>query len=356
MATSINQNHLELFVDDETLPSTNGASVTTWADLSGKGRHLAPVRGGGYPVVQTGNAPNGHKSVQYLGNGIAPLGTNASFMLRSGFMVFRINAPTFSTYNGLLTTLSAYAILVGGGTGLTTFFDALYPYYEYRLNDRIYSPLDVWSNGKMVRAHNPPAPFGVFAIVYFRFWKNLIVDGIQIGGDRTYEFRNAVAEFCHLSLYSKDFGCEESVREQMNKLSKAYATPLAEVYPFNGSRGDTVGGGKDVLSDGQLEPVTSVISPTRRSFSANFNVRSMAEVKTEEAFYEAMYPKKNFIYRDFNTIPPVDTTVRYAIPQAKEFAKNLNQSGYSREFIQSTGLIETYTASAAPELAPDFSQ
>ncbi len=131
----------------------------------------------------------------------------------------------------------------------------------------------------------------------------------------------------------------------MDAISAAYAVQLPEVYPFNGSRGDTVGGGKDVLSDGQLEPVTSVISPTRRSFSANFNVRSIMEVRKEEAFYETMYPNKKFIYRDFNTIPPVDTSVRYAIPQAKEFAKNLNQSGYSREFIQSTGAVETYTAS-----------
>ncbi len=63
-----------------------------------------------------------------------------------------------------------------------------------------------------------------------------------------------------LALYSKDFGCESEIRANMQAISSSYALPIAEVYPFSGSRGDTAGGGKDVLSDGQIQPKTSAVN------------------------------------------------------------------------------------------------
>lgn len=342
MGFAINTNNLELFVEADGL-ATNAGAVTAWFDLSGKGRDLLPVRAGSYPI-HTDNVVNGKATVKWLGGGVAPLGTNTSFTVRSGFMVARINAATFSTHNGLLTSFINYPILVGNGPNTTVFFDALYDLYEYRLNDVIYSPLDTWAGGKLTKAHTPPAPLNAFGIIYFRFWKNLIVDGIQIGADRASTIRNLVGEVAHLSLYSKDFGCEPDVRAQMLKLSTYYGIPIAEVYPFSGSRGDTTAGGKNVLSDGQLEPVTSIISSSRRTFGANFSLRNVGEVKAERAFYEAKYPTGKFLYRDYNIIPPEDTLVRYNVPQAKEFAESLNASSYSREFVQTTGTVPTFTA------------
>ncbi|MDQ3747953.1 MAG: PKD domain-containing protein [Acidobacteriota bacterium] len=344
-------NNLELFVEANEISQAGGSDVTQWVDLSGKNRHLLPVRAGSYPLL-TDNAVGGKKSVKWLGNGVAPMGISTPLVIRSGFMVAKINAATFSTFNGLLTTLSNYAILVGGGMNTTTFYDNLYQYYEYRLNDHIYSPLETWAGGNLVKTHTPPAPLNQWGIIYFRFWKNLLADGIQIGSDRLSTIRNLVGEVALLALYSKDFGCESEIRTQMQSLSASYSLPIAEVYPFQGTRGDSVAGGKEVLSDGQIEPVMSVIAASRRTFSANFGNRSIRDIQQERAFFDAKYPHRRFLYRDYNMIPPEDTVVRYRVPQAREFSENYNQSGFAREFVESTAMPDTYITNVAAVALP----
>jgi len=303
MSTDIYSTGLKLFVEGNSLPGANGAQVTTWADLSGNGRDLTAASA--KPVIQT-NAVNGKKAVAWDGTK-NPLTNSDPFQITSGFMVAKINE--FTNFNGLLSTLDHYGILIGNHYLTDKWFNFSYDRFEIRLNDRI-SPIE-----------NAPAPLDEWGIIFFRFWTGLQCDGIQIGSDRAFNGRLLNGSVAMLALYDRGW-CESDIRKMHESIASSYQRPIENVFPFQGSKSDQYSIGKQVLSDGQNEPVLRLKRGARKAFDFNFTFRSQSEFKAARAFWDANYPAKSFLWRDYNVITPEDTPVRIPVDSEFEFRGN----------------------------------
>ncbi|MCD9188230.1 MAG: fibronectin type III domain-containing protein [Pyrinomonadaceae bacterium] len=343
--TNVYTRGLELFLEADTLAGANGASVSSWTDLSGKGRNL--TASSNQPTVKT-NALNGKKSVNFNGSR-NPLKWTGNLEIRCGFAVVKVNS--FASFDGVLTGLANAPILIGGGAGASIFFDVKYKYYEYRLKDRIYSPVETWANGERIETLNAPAPVGGFAIIYFKFWTNLQMDGVQLGQDRADASRKFNGEISLIALYNRDF-CESEIRNMMRSLSYSYQLPISEVYPYSGMRNDPRTLSTTVLTDGQREPNVRVKYSQRRDFALSFNDRTMREIKDFRTFWNQFYPAQTFIYRDLNLVPPEDTACRFVVPQEPQINENLNFSTYSFNVFESTWAVGTFTVTNEPVI-PD---
>lgn len=299
MRTPVYTNGLQIFVEADELAGANGSLVSSFTDLSGNDRHL--TQGSARPVIET-DAINGKKAVVWDGSKNA-LKTEESFQITCGFLVARVN--DFTNYNGVLTTLENYGILVGNHLNAPNWFDFGYDRYEIRLNDRIF-PDDA-----------APTPTGEWGIIFFRFWRALQCDGIQLGSDRNFSGRKADMKVALLALYDRGF-CEEEIRLMHESIGYSYQLPIEDVFPYRGSKTDTFGYNKKVLSDGQDEPVLRLKRGIRKSpFDLDFSFRSSNEFRDARAFWNSHYPEKSFIYRDYGIIPPEDTVTR--IPENTEF-------------------------------------
>ncbi|HEY0428983.1 MAG TPA: hypothetical protein VGC76_14475 [Pyrinomonadaceae bacterium] len=298
MRTPIYNNKLQLFVEADELSGASGAAVSSFTDLSGNGRHL--TQDAARPVIETG-AVNGKKAVVWDGSKNA-LSYSGNFQITSGFIVAEI--ASFTNYNGLLTTLSDFGILVGNHHDSPNWFDFGYEDYEVRLNDRIYPDSAA------------PAPIGSWGIIFFRFWRALQCDGIQLGSDRGFSGRKLNGKVAMMALYDRGW-CEREIRNMFQSIAYAYQLPIANVFPFLGSKTDNAAYSKKVLSDGQNEPVLRVKRGIRKSFDLNFTSRSTREFRTARSFWNEYYPAKSFLFRDYNTTPPEDTITR--IPENTEF-------------------------------------
>jgi hypothetical protein len=186
----------------------------------------------------------------------------------------------------------------------------------------------------MTSLHHPPAPVGNFGIIYFHYWKGLTVDGIQLGRDRSWANRKLNGEIAMVALYDRDF-CEGEIRNQVRSIAHSYQIPIAETFPFQGSKGDPYVLNPYILTDGQRNPVVRKKGDPLLGFTANFGVRNAVELRTAETFYRSMAPHKSFLYRQLELVPPRDTIVRYPETYKPEFAPNLRLSAYTQEFIES---------------------
>ncbi|HEY0462529.1 MAG TPA: hypothetical protein VGC97_25570 [Pyrinomonadaceae bacterium] len=185
MATPVFQKGLQMFIEAEEHGGSNGDAISSVADLSVHGRDS--VCASNQPTVKTG-AVNGKRSFNFDGTN-NPLRYDGEFTIRCGFMVVKVHGNFNGTYEGILSSPTNFGISAGIG-GSNLLYDFQYKYYEYRLNDGIYSPaLDSAGNRSFVA----PAPTSGFGIIYFKFWTDLTVEGIQLGQDRDLPTINTTA-------------------------------------------------------------------------------------------------------------------------------------------------------------------
>lgn len=332
MPTEIYQRGLVAYYEANELAGADGATVSSFTDLSGNGRHLTAASS--QPVINT-PAINSKKSILWDGTK-NPLVYSGQLEIRCGFIVVKI-AEAFSDYLGLLTDLTNNGILVGK-SGTNLFFDFLYPYYEYRLNDHIFPKEAAF------------APIGAFAIIYFKFWKNLIIDGIQLGQDRGDTSRKFNGEVAALALYNRNF-CESEVRNMVAAFSNSYQIAVYDAFPYSGSKTDSGERSPIILSDDQPEPITRIKYAPRESFNLNFNDRSQTEYEAAKAYHETHYPYPTMLYRDYQHIPPVDFNIRITSAFQKSGAPGY-RFNYGFSAIESNQSAGTAIL-AAPTIPPE---
>ncbi len=337
--TAILTKGLTFFFEADSIGGADGSNVVEWNNQVPGGPALAA--NAPYPTLKTnaltGKNSNGdsvaRKSVVWNGSA-NPLKTTTALNVRHGFIVAKItSSPAFGNFAGLLTAPTDNLVLVGNeNTG--NFYDFRNKWFEYRLNGRGSSRQRVWVNGGYTETLSAPASIGSYGLIYFKFWDNLQMNGVQIGQDRNLANRLLSGEVALAALYEKDL-LEPEVRANMRSIAFSYQIPLAESFPFTGSKGDTRTPEKKIISDGQDEPNTRVRRGLRNSIEGNFSLRSMDELKQVEAFYNANYPDKTFLFRDLNVVPARDYLVRFRVPSSPNFGENANLSSYSLNFEES---------------------
>ena len=348
MATQIFTNGLKLFVEANELAASGGSSVSEFTDLSGNGRHL--TASSSQPTIKASGI-NGKKSILFSGSN-NPLVNTGAVTINCGFILCKADFE-FSDYDGIISAVTGAGILAGI-PGTTTFYDFRYQKFEYRLNDRIYSPVKGWQGGELTNVHMPPAPVAEWGIIFFRFNQPVTLNGVQIGKDRDFSGRLFSGEIALVALYDRYNFCDGDIRANTRSIAYSYQLPVVERFPNLGSRGDTVRIGKRIVTDGQDEPITRIKRGTRKAFSVNFSNLSVTENNRVQAFYDNFYPQKRFVWRDSNIVPPVDTVVRYAVPNEIEISENLQQSTGSTEFAESV-LAPEYSVPITQPLIPNES-
>lgn len=327
METNIYRQGLQLFVEANESPYADGSSVPGLTDLSPFGRHLtadAPA-----PVIESA-AVGGKKALLWDGTKNALKNTD-SFQISCGFLV--ANITNFTNYNGLLSSLENYDILLGDHTRIDKWLELPFKRFEIRLNDRIYP------------ADDAPAPVGEWGIIFFRLWQTITLDGVQLGGNRNFTDRKLNGKVALVALYDRGF-CESEIRNMFRSIGYSYGLPIENVFPFQGMKADGYSISKKILSDGQNEPVLRLKRGGRKSFDFNFNNRSHSESKTARRYWDEYFPFKSFLWRDYNILPPEDTIIRIPVDSEFEFRGTDGVSvNYGFSGVESTIL----SAGAIPE-------
>lgn len=302
-----NRAGLELLVIPNEMTPTNGTNAGSLTDYTDYARHLTAASG--YPTFQTG-VQNSKAIVRFSGSN-NPLKNAATFSVACGWMVVKHTGVTFGDFEGVLSGLGNVGILVGGGASATTFFDFLDDYYEYRLNDRIYPK------------ENAPAPMGDFKLIFFRFWRPITIDGVQIGQDRTFTTRKFTGDIGLLALSSRNF-CEKEIRAQSQRIADYFALTLADVIPYQGMKSDEVISGRvaNVYDPPEGNRIVEVIGNYNQSFNLTFGNRSNKEFKAMREYHKGHYPIPETAYRDYNVLPPEDVEGYIDSPLRKSGATN----------------------------------
>ncbi|HXG84095.1 MAG TPA: fibronectin type III domain-containing protein, partial [Pyrinomonadaceae bacterium] len=316
--TPIFTKNLELLLEADMLAEAPGSGCPQYTDLSGKNRHLtasAPL-----PTITDAG---GKKSVNWNG-AQNPLKWTGNLTVRCGFLVVKLNND-FDNYNGVFTSPENFGIIVGNHF-TQGFFDFGYDYYEFRADDRIYNP------------ERAAQPKNQHILIFFRFWTNITLDGVQLGQDRNFTNRKLNGSIAFMALYSGGFDCEREIRQQTESIAISYRIPIENVYPYQGTKGDSKKLSKIVLSDGQSVPISRVRRGRKKFFDFSYGKRARTETDYFEKFWDAHYPGKSFVVRDYDYIPPRDTTVEINVPSEPEIALSgalPNRFNYSFQGVES---------------------
>ncbi len=281
----------------------SGQPVYYSLDYSGHGRSL--IVSEPRPIFNS-SAINGKAGVFWDGS-MNPLYNNSVFEICCGWIVAKYNAATFPSgdngYKGLLSDLNNFPILIGNAN-TASFFDFSYDafMYEYRLNDKIYSRA---SNG----AFSAPAPMNAHKIIFFRFWKPVVLNGIQIGQQTGFTNRNWSGEYTLLALYSRNFH-ESEIRQYSKILADNFGQTLADVYPYQADIDNTPE--RPAQSVNFYDPpegdrISEVITPSKKIIELKFSGADQAEVKAMKEYHAEHYTSASpCIYRDYRFTPPED--------------------------------------------------
>lgn len=335
MPTNLPGRNLELFVEADALAGAGGEAVSSYTDLSGNNRHL--VASSNQPTILT-NAVNGKKSVVWDGTK-NPLKWTGNLQIQCGFIVVKIDG-NFTNYNGVLSSLTQ-AILIGNQNLQNKWFDFAYDFYEARLDDRIYPK------------SNAPAPINRYGIVFFRFWQSILLDGIQIGQDRSFADRKLSGSIPLVGIYNRGFR-ESEIRNIFAGIANSYQLPIENVFPFQGSKSDPRTVSQKTLSSVSISGKTKarVKDRKRKYFDAKFTSRRQIEVDTAEQFWDDYYPLKTFLYRDYNVIPPIDTIARLPIDSIFTRSGAVNNFDYNFSIVEDD-LLSPPAIPPLPNAPPD---
>ena len=299
----------ELYFEPQLEGLANGQDYTYAQDFSGKGRYLSAQYP---PPVNYQSVVNYRSAVRFDGTR-NPLRNNTVFTVQCGWIVARCNNSIFTDYQGLLSDSGNVGILIGGGYGATSFYNFNYDYYEFRSNDRIYP------------AAAAPAPMNQFKVIFFRFWKPVLLSGIQIGQDRNYSNRKIVGDVGLVGLYSRNFD-ESEVRSYSESLGNAFALTLADVYPFQPDVDGTTEAPSQSVSF--YDPpeggrISEVVGQSKRNLELTYSNADSAEVRAMRAFHNQHYAGAvPFIMRDYRLTPPEDIEGYFDSPYQVEGSGN----------------------------------
>jgi hypothetical protein len=302
---------LELYCESNTLSLADNASVSSFTDLSGKGRNLTTPSNQPVYKVEDGR-------IQWNGTQSA-LKNTANFQLNCGFILAKYDGSTFADYNGLLSDCGDIGI-IAGNTGGNTLFNFNYSLYEFRSNDRIYP------------SSSAPGPMNNFRLLFFKFWTPIQVNGIQIGDDRNFSGRKWNGSVKLIALYSRHF-CERDIRAMAKTIADAYSLTLADVFPYQGNNGSDHISSKKVLRSGNDEfgSVMRVKRGKKQKFKLTFTNRSQLEIDSSDTYLDLHHPELPFIYRDYDFIPPRDTEVLSLSDEVSKNSSGVNLWNYSFE-------------------------
>lgn len=282
---------LELYCEAELLDLTDGANVKSFTDQSEFARHLETTAH--YPTFET-NEINGQAVVRWDGSK-NPLRNTDSFTVACGWVVAKFADAEFSYFQGILTDLTNQSILVSSDSG-TNFFDVGYDLFEFRSNERIYP------------ASAAPAPMEEFAVIFFRFWRPIVVDGIQLGRQTTFSGRKFDGDIALVALYSGGF-CESEIQTYTQSLAEHFDLDLADVYPFVPDRDSTETSAQSVnfYDPPEGERISEALDDHKRAFQCKFTSRRRDEVKMMKTFHTSHYaPALACLLRNYNLLPPED--------------------------------------------------
>ncbi|MBS1793345.1 MAG: hypothetical protein JSS81_05795 [Acidobacteria bacterium] len=312
------QTGTELFCEANLMTQTNGSTVSSFTDQSVNNRHLTAASS--QPTFQTG-VINSKPVIRNTGSQ-NPLVNNSTFTFRCGWILAKYNGSSFPDYKGLLTDTISQGILVGNNTG-TNFFDFLTDFYEFRTNDRIYP------------ASAAPAPMNAFNLIFFRFWRNITVSGIQLFQDRTFTTRKWAGDVALLILASRNFS-EQEIRSKSAAIAAGYNLTIADVYPYQADlRGvqQTPSQSVNFYDPPEGDRISEVLSDPKRELDLKFSSRRSDEVAAMKTFHAAHYgPALPCFYRNYNVTPPED--IEGYIDSPYELEGGLNNFNYSFTILE----------------------
>ncbi|MET0751863.1 MAG: hypothetical protein ABWZ66_00705 [Pyrinomonadaceae bacterium] len=283
----------ELYCEANLLSLADSAYVASFTDWSGKGRHLTASTN--YPTFET-NEINSKPVIRFHGTS-NPLKNTAQFEIRCGWILAKYSGgSTFTDYKGLLSDLNVTTILLGEYDTANFLDNQSTQIFEFRSNDRIYPESAA------------PAPMQVFKLIFFRFWRNLSLDGIQLGQQTNFTSTKWHGDVPFLALYSRDF-CESDIRKYSKAVADAYDLVLADVYPYQADKGSPK---TSIQSVNFYDPpegtrISEALDDPKRELDLKFSSRRQAEVKKMRDFHDSHYGAAvECIYRDYDVIPPED--------------------------------------------------
>lgn len=305
----------ELYCEPDLQSPGDGTSVLSLTDYSGNSRDLegSPTQ----PTFRT-NVINGKDVVRFTGTD-EPLSNAANFTIKCGWIVMKFDASTFSDYQGVLSGLASADILTSNNSGIN-FFDFLIDFYEFRSTDKIYPKTGA------------PAPMAAFKLIFFRFWKNLSLDGVQLGQQRNLTARKFDGDIALVALYSKNF-CEQEIRTHTDAIAANFGLTMEDVYPYQADKSSNEQSEQRVnfYDPPEGNRISEVITDPKRVFELKFTSRRRAEKDAMKEFHAAHYAAANqCIYRNYNTIPPED--IEGYIDSEYELAGALNNYAYGFRF------------------------
>lgn len=289
------------FYGEPHLDGFSNAQATYMPDHSGKGRHLLSYNGG--EPVNYNNQIAGRSVISWNGSNNA-LRNSSVITVQCGFLVLSITESTFSDYARILTDLGGKNILIGD-QGSTNFYNLFYPgsifeLFEFRSNDRIYPQ------------SAQPAPMNTYRIIFFRFWKPITMNGINVGQEPANGTRRARMNLALLALYSADnpYTCESDLRAAMRALAAAYGLTIqANVYPYQADKSDsseTIAQSVNIYDPPEGNRIAEVLGNPKRVLDLKFSFRRQDEVKAMKTFHSNYYPDVPCIYRNDKMLPPED--------------------------------------------------
>lgn len=313
---------VELFCEALDLEQSDNSNVTSWTDQSIHSRHLTAPSA--YPTFQT-NEINSKPVVRF--NSSNPLKNTAQFTVRCGWVLAKYDGATFPDnadgYKGLLTTINNGIFILVGERNTNQFHDfsldgEFYSLFELRSNDRIYSS-------------NPPAPMNGFKLIFFRFWRNIEVDGIQLGQELSNTNRRWSGDVALVILSSQHY-CETQIRTRSEAIAAAYGLTLANVFPYQADKSSSVADTRslNLYDPPEGERIVEVLDDTKQNLNLQFNIRRQTEFKNARVIHRNNYPEVPIIYRNYNLIPPED--VEGYISSELEWTGAVNNFNYSFQF------------------------
>lgn len=312
---------VELFCEAENLGLSDGANVTSFTDQSVNARHL--VAASSYPTLQTSEI--GTMDVVRFSSS-NPLKYTGAVNIRCGWIVAKYSGATFPDDadggKGLLSGVAATPIL-SGKRNTALFTDQNAEYFEFRSNDRIYSENDA---GVL----SAPAPMNAYKLIFFRYWKTLDLDGIQLGQETSSTARKWSGDVALVVLTSRDF-TESEIMARSKEIATAYGLTLADVFPYVADKATPTREARsaNIYDPPEGDRISEVLDESKKLLELKFTIRRLAEMKAARSFYRSHFPEVSFFVRNYNMTPPEDVEGYLASEFQSEGADQVFNYGFA---------------------------
>lgn len=266
-------------------------------DYSGNNRTVSCAVSGS-PVLQSDKINN--EPAHYFDGTSNPLVYTGAVTARHLFVVGSFEETTLAAFRGIFTDKTTYSLLVGDNA-TTKIFRFVEENYSYEKNDRAFASGD------------QQAPMsGTFAVMEVLIDSALILDGIQIGQNKTQATHKHKGWFAESLLYStvKNTYERQKIYEYFARRYKIWQESAAglKVFPFtpNHARVATFDQEFHRSNPYSGQPKTRIKGNRRGEFDLGFFERRQSEFEAAAAFHDQHYPPQNdFVYIDRKYAPDV---------------------------------------------------